>query len=62
MVHKVILSMMLMLYFSLEAFTAFAVDTEAHPQISSVLPGADNEGLYRIKLQNPDGHAWFASL
>ena len=60
--HKNILSILLVICVSLETISALTVDTEKHPQVGDWTAATNNDGLVKIPLQNPRGHAWFLSL
>lgn len=62
MIYMKTLIPMLMTVLCLEVGMAVHVETEIHPQVGDWNEAVNKEGLVRIPLQNPQGHAWFASL
>ena len=62
MVHKYIQTLLLTLLLSLEVSRAVVAETEHHPLVGDWDKAVGKDGLIRIPLYNPRGHAWFGSL
>ena len=58
--HPLLLTVTLSL--TLQILRAIDVDLGTHPTVGDWAAATNDDGYVRIPLQNPDGHAWFASL